>query len=293
MMGRRLIEGMRVKNRTWRAVAVFVVATLAATAVLWWVQRTADIAWWVFDLTSAAPAIGAGITLALRRPLDLAVLWRPGFGFNIQSLRRSILLGALGVGIILGCVQFASMMRWSMRPTDLATVPYPFTRPDDVTTMLFMLGISWFVMAGLQELGWRSLLQPTLRSAYGPLVAGVGTGLVWGLLNPLTYAAAMTRWAQRPVVTEVGLFLIASVAANVGLSLLIMLGQQRMRRGHWISAVTIRWVLMFGFFLIFDEELGRWQPQFSIAIVLWCFAAVGLYYHLRGVRDRAAKEAAA
>ncbi|WP_460768456.1 hypothetical protein [Mariniluteicoccus flavus] len=279
------------RDRTWAAVAVFVLATALATAPLWWLQTRLDIAWWVFSLPSAAPAFGALVTLALRRPLGLAAVWLPGFGFNIQVVRRCILLLALGAGIVLGCVQFATMLRWPKRPIVLEQVPYPFSLPGDLSTMLLLLGLGFFLMAGLEELGWRSLLQPTLRRTHGVLVTGLVTGLLWGLMQPELYVRALERWRLRPVMTEVGMFVIAHVAAAVALSWLIALGQQRMKHGQWLSAVAIRWVLSMGFFLWFDEELGRWQPMVVIAFVMTCFAAVGLYYHWRGLRARAVRAA--
>lgn len=290
-------DGARVKQRLWLAVAVFAAVTIGVDAILWWLQVRLDIAWWVFSLTSFAPAVGAAVTLLLRRPLDLPAVWRPGFALNAQSIRRTVLMLGLGAGLVLAYTQLATMLKWPLRPLNLDAVPYPFALPGDRSTLLLLTSLAYFIMAGFEELGWRALLQPTLRQRYGVFTTGLVIGLIWSVATPTLFVRALGRWELRPVGTEVALFVIAYVAAQVGLSWLIALGQQRMKYGHWLSAVAIRWVLLMGLFLILDEELGRWQPMSLIAFVLWLFSAVGFFYHwrsdvLRWWRERRAARAA-
>lgn len=269
------------KNRLWLAVAVFATVTIGVDAILWWLQVRLDIAWWVFSLTSVAPAVGAAVTLLLRTPLGLPVVWRPGFALNAQVARRTVLMLGLGAGLVLAFTQLATMLKWPLRPTNLDTVPYPFAVPGDRSTLLLLTALAYFVMAGLEELGWRALLQPTLRQRWGVFTTGLVIGLLWSVSTPMLFVRTAVRWELRPVLTEVALFVIAYVAAEVGLSWLIALAQQRMKHGHWLSAVAIRWVLLMGLFLILDEELGRWQPMSLVAFVLWVFCAVGFFYHWR------------
>lgn len=283
--------GGGVKLRVGLTLALFITVTFAVSAVGFWLHNRYAIAYWVFDLRSLGPFAGGLTVLALNRRLGLGVRWVPGLGFNVQLIRRSVLTAGVALAIVLSCVQFYTFFRWRMKPVDLPNVPHPLALPGDVGTISALVLVAMLIGLVLEEFGWRTVLEPTLRQRYNVVTTALVIGLIWGSWSWPLWQAGLDRLAGPGTLVEFVLFLGGVYVTCVSISLLLVLVHQRMRVGHWASSVAFRLVFGFGFFLILDEEQGRWQPMFAISLACATAALVGLYYYRRAALAQRARSA--
>lgn len=280
-----------VKQRVWLAVMVFVVATYAFTAVLFPVQTALGLTREEFNLISVAPLAGTLVTLALRKRLRLGVRFVPGFGISPQMIRRTLLMLALGVGVILLCVQFYTWFRWPLRPAKVALTRFFGFEPPSAAIALLIVGLTVLIAMMCEEIGWRALLEPTVRQVTSVLGAAGVVALIWGLWQWPVLLSVIARWQQRPKLVEVGLFLAAYAVSVYAISLLMVVVHNRMRKGQWLAAVAFRWAYALGTILLFDEERARWQPMGTIAASCVIVAALGFAYYWRTLRRSTRKRA--
>lgn len=283
--------GERVKQRTGLMVAVFIAATAPVSILGFWLQHRYAIAWWAFNLGSFGPFAGGLAVLLLNRRLALGAIWRPGLGWNVQLIRRSLLMGGLALAIVLACVQFYTFFRWPMKPIDLPLVPHPLALPGDVGTIFGFVALAMLIGFTLEEFGWRTVLEPSLRQRYPVVTTAVMVGVIWATWSWPVWQGALQRYASAGSLLELGLFLICHYVICISISLLMVLVHNRMRVGNWACAVAFRLVFGLGFFLILDEELGRWQPMFAISLSSGVAALIGLYYYRRAVAANRARPA--
>ena len=270
------------KQRIGLGVAVFVVVTFAVSAVGFWAHHHFAIAYWVFDLGSFGPFAGGLAVLLVNRRLHLGARWVPGLGFNVQVVRRSVLAGAIALAIVLSCVQFYTFFRWRMKPIDLPMVPHPLALPGDSGTIFLLVALGMLIGLTLQEFGFRTVLQPTLRTRYSVPVTGVIVGVIWGTWSWPAWQSVLQRFDRTGGPLGLVLFLGAHYVMTISISLLLVaLHNNRMNSGQWASAVAFRLLFSLGFFLILDEEQGMWQPMFAISLACAAAAAVSLYYYRR------------
>lgn len=279
------------QQRTGLLVAIFVAVTFAVSAVGFWLHARYAIAYWVFDLGSFGPLAGGLAVLALNRRLQLGARWVPGLGFNRQVIRRSVLAGAAALAIVLACVQFYTFFRWRMKPVDLALVPHPLALPGDSLTIFWLVGLGLLLGLIMQEFGFRTVLQPTLRQRFGLVQTAVIVGLIWGTWSWPAWQGALERFNRTGSLLGLLLFLVAHYVMTIAVSLILVLLHDQMRRGQWASAVAFRLVYGLGFFLILDEEQGMWQPMFAISLACSAAAAVGVYYYRRAALAQRARSA--
>lgn len=278
-------------RRIGSAIAVFVVATLVVSAAAYWVHYRFAIAYWVFDLGSFGPFLGGLAVLALNRRLGLGARWVPGEGFNVQLVRRSVLGAAIALAIVLTCVQFYTFFRWRMKPIDLPEIPHPLALPGDSGTIFGLVALGMLIGLVLQEFGFRTVLQPTLRPQLGVLRTAVVIGVIWGTWAWPAWQGVLGRFGRTGDFLGLLLFLAAHYVMTISVSLILILLHSRMRSGHWASAVAFRLVFGLGFFLILDEEQGMWQPMFAISLACAAAASVGLYYYRRAALAERARSA--
>ncbi|NNG19022.1 hypothetical protein HJ590_05425 [Naumannella sp. ID2617S] len=276
------------QRSVWMAAAVFLIATALFSIPLFWIQQHFRIATWVFNLGSIAPVLGGLVALALRRPLRLPLLWLPGGGFDVQVVRRTIVGIGAALAILLLVVQFYGFFRWGLRPTELSELPHPLAMPDDTGTIFGFVALGLLVGVTLEEFGWRTILEPTLNQKLGVLATGIAVGVCWGLWQWPVWQSLIDRQESNPSRMQALLYAGSHMVVAVAVSLILVIIHQRMRRGRWASSVAFRVVFGLGFFLILDEESGRWQPMFAIAACSAGVAAVGYFYHWRGERVRRA-----
>lgn len=289
----RARTGERVKQRTGLMVGVFVAVTAVVSIVGFWLQHRYAIAWWAFNLGSFGPFAGGLAVLMLNRRLALGAVWRPGLGLSVQLIRRSLLMAGVALAIVLACVQFYTFFRWQMKPIDLARVPHPLAMPGDVATIFGFVALAMLIGLTLEEFGWRTVLEPSLRQRYPVVTTAVVVGVIWASWSWPVWQAGLGRYAMQGSLLELGLFLLCHYVICVSVSLILVLVHNRMRIGNWACAVAFRLVFGLGFFLILDEEQGRWQPMFAISLTSALAALVGLYYYRRAVvanRPRPARD---
>lgn len=263
--------------------AVFAGVTGVVSVIGFWLQHRYAIAWWAFNLGSFGPFAGGLAVLALNRRLGLGARWRPGFGLSVQLVRRSLLMAGVALAIVLTCVQFYTFFRWRMKPVELPLIPHPLALPGDVGTILGFVALAMLVGFALEEFGWRTVLQPSLRQHYPVVTTAVLVGVLWGTWSWPVWQAGFARFTGAGTLLELGLYLTAHYVICIAVSLLMVLVHNRMRVGMWACAVAFRLVFGLGFFLILDEELGRWQPMFAISLACVAAALVGLHYYRRAV----------
>jgi len=282
---------VEVKQRVGVLLAVFVVVTAAVSAVGFWLHHHFAIAYWVFDLGSFGPLAGGLAVLALNRRLGLGARWVPGLGFNVQVVRRVVLAAATALAIVLSCVQFYTFFRWRMKPIDLPLVPHPLALPGDSLTIILLVALGMLIGLALQEFGFRTVLQPSLRSRFGVVLSGVIVGVVWGTWAWPAWAGVLDRFGRTGDALGLLLFLAAHYGMTIAVSVFLATLHSNMRFGHWASAVAFRLVYGLGFFLILDEEQGMWQPMFAISLACVAAAAVSLYYYRRAALAERARSA--
>lgn len=268
------------------------IATYLFSVPLYWLQARFEIATWVFDLGSIGPFLGGLVALLVSRGLRLPLRWVPGLGFNVQVVRRSVLAAGAAVAIVLLAVQFYGFFHWPMKPIDLAGVPYPLALPGDSGTIFGFVALGMLIGCILEEFGWRTILEPTLLPRLGVLGTGIAVGVIWGAWQWPFWQALLQRQSTNPSRMQGLLYTGSHFAAAIAVSVILVVLHQRMRRGQWVAAVAFRLVYGLGFFLILDEELGRWQPMFAIATCTALAAAVGYYNHWRRARTKRIRPAA-
>ncbi|MDO5682212.1 MAG: hypothetical protein Q4G46_05215 [Propionibacteriaceae bacterium] len=281
------------KQRIGLMLAVFSVVTAVVSAVGFWLHARFAIAYWVVDLGSLGPFAGGLAVLMLNRRLNLGARWVPGLGFNVQVVRRVVLAVAIALAIVLSCVQFYTFFRWRMKPIELPLVPHPLALPGDSLTILVLVGVGMTIGLILQEFGFRTVLQPSLRERYSVLTTSVIIGLIWGTWSWPAWQAALDRFGRTGSVLVLLLFLVFHYAMTITVSLLFVTMHSNMRTGHWASAVAFRLVYGLGFFLILDEEQAMWQPMFAISLACALAAGVSFYYYRRAAlaeRGRPARD---
>ncbi len=271
--------------------AVFVVVSAAVSAVGFWLHSRFAIAYWVFDLGSFGPLAGGLAVLALNRRLQLGALWRPGLGFNVQVVRRVVLASAVALAIVLTCVQFYTFFRWRMKPIDLPLVPHPLALPGDSLTIFLLVALGLLIGLTLQEFGFRTVLQPSLRRRFGVVMTGVIIGIIWGTWAWPAWQGVLDRFGRTGDALGLLLFIAAHYVMTISVSVLLVILHSRMRFGHWASAVAFRLICGLGFFLILDEEQGMWQPMFAISLACAAAASVGVYYYRRAALAERARSA--
>ncbi|WP_026928074.1 CPBP family intramembrane glutamic endopeptidase [Granulicoccus phenolivorans] len=259
-----------------RTLVVFLALTLVISAICDAIQELSGFPTRVFNLAAVGPALAAYLTMKARRWAPAGV-WRPGFGLDVRIVRRSILLFFVGVGIVFLTMEMYQFRRLNVDPLVLSQFDIPpFGKPGAGWVMVAIV-VGLFATVALEELGWRSFLQPTLRTRYPLLVSAVLTGLVAALWQwPMTKVGALKVLAA-PVLGL--LFLAAFVVSQVCLSIVIAVVQRPLRQGYWLTAVMLRWSYSVGFAVLLDEDRGKLLPMTAIAFACLCAAAVAVYYY--------------
>ncbi|KQV18849.1 MULTISPECIES: CPBP family intramembrane glutamic endopeptidase [unclassified Kitasatospora] len=235
--------------RRWKVeTGVFLAVAFVAAGALGAVQPATGIPSEVVQLTQFGPAAGVAVVALLwpsrirtrlagslpgrsgRGPADGSE-GGPTRGRAVRLLFTALLIVALSAGTY-------ALVGGSAGMTDPRALREPFV----------LIVLAQLVGACSEEIGWRCLLQPLVRTRFGPVSASVLVGLVWGAWHVQVFA-------QAPAYT-VG-FLLATVAMSVVLGL----GLEGVRANRLLLAGGFHTLINLGMLLFMDKESGAVVPM--------------------------------
>ncbi|MEU6866813.1 CPBP family intramembrane glutamic endopeptidase [Streptomyces sp. NPDC046876] len=253
-------------SRAWKAEAgVFLAVAFVAAGACGAVQPATGIPAAVVQLTQFGPAAAVAA---------VAVLWpgrirhrlagalpgtgtgaaaagdRAGTGRGPLLLLTAVLITAMGAGAY-------AMVAGSVPVTDPRSLEHPFA----------LVVVAQLVGACGEEIGWRCLLQPLLRTRFGPLTASALVGVAWGLWHVQVFVRAPAYAA-------------AFLAATVAMSVVLGLALERVRTNRLLLAGGFHTLVNLGMLLFMDEESGAVLPMVLFAgaclavTIPWIRAAV-------------------
>ncbi|MBT2480123.1 CPBP family intramembrane glutamic endopeptidase [Streptomyces sp. ISL-94] len=216
---------------------VFLAVAFAASGVLGAVQPALGVPAEVVQLTQFAPAAAvAALTVFQRKRV-------------VRLLRGGALRGEGRTGALLATAALIIAVGV------LAYVVHPgraggawFTRPGALEQPFALITVAQLIGACGEEIGWRCLLQPLLRTRFGAVASSVTVGVLWGLWHVQVFA-------QRPA------YAAAFLAATIGMS--VALGLALDGTGGFHALVNL------GMPLFLDEEAGG-------TLAMACFGASSL-----------------
>ena len=233
--------------REWKAEAgVFLAVTFVAAGALGAVQPATGIPAEVVQLTQFGPAAGV-LAVALlwpsriRRRLAGALPGRRARamdGFGERRAGRGLLLLLTAPLITVLSAGTYAVVQGSARATGPGSLGHPFA----------LIVVAQLVGACGEEIGWRCLFQPLVRTRFGPVAASALVGVVWGVWHVQVFAQAPAYAAG---------FLLATVAMSVVLGL----GLERVRANRLLLAGGFHTLVNLGMLLFMDEESGAAAPM--------------------------------
>ncbi|MFF3114896.1 CPBP family intramembrane glutamic endopeptidase [Kitasatospora sp. NPDC057904] len=245
----------------WKAEAgVFLAVAFLAAGALGAAQPATGIPTVVIQLTQFGPALGVAAVALLwpsriRRRLSGALPARRAVDPAGSTARRH----ARGAGLLLSAVLIialgAGAYAWVegvLRVTDPGTLGSPFA----------LIVAAQLVGACGEEIGWRCLLQPLLRTRFGPFTSSVAIGLLWGAWHVQVFG-------QDPAYA--GGFLLATVAMSVVLGL----GLERAGANRLLLAGGFHTLVNLGMLLFMDDGSGSAPAaDADLSMVLFGLAAL-------------------
>lgn len=267
------------KRKLLWVLVLFAVITYGLSAVLYLVQMKLHLPLWVFNLASVGPFLGALVAWLVGRRLDWPVRLTAKQGLSPALIRRWMVTAFLAVSILLLAVQAYTFVRWGLKPRRLDRMTHPLALPQDQTTLFLLVLAGFAVSLALEEFAWRVFLQPTLHRFFNTFITAAIVAVAWaGFQFPQFLSGILERHNKYPGWHLVILFAAAYLVALFGQSMILMLSLQKMKRGQWVAAWCFRFVYAVGFWLILDEETGRWQAMGVIALASVAGAAAAYYY---------------
>lgn len=223
----------------------FLAVTFLAAGVLGAVQPLTRMPVEVVQLTQFGPALGVGVAAVLwpRRVRALLTGGRPGRG------RRGALLIVTAPLIIAVSAAGYAALGGDAR----------CTRPD---APFALIATAQLIGACGEEIGWRCLLQPLLRTRFGPLAASTAVGTAWGVWHVQVFA-------QHPVYA--GAFLVAAVSMSVVMGWAL----DGARASRLLLAGGFHALINLGMLLFMDEESGTVLPM--VLFGASCLTAAALW----------------
>ncbi|WP_078896519.1 CPBP family intramembrane glutamic endopeptidase [Streptomyces sp. NRRL S-495] len=225
----------------WKAEAgVFLAVALLGAGALGAVQPATGVPTEVVQLTQFGPAAGV---------LAVALLWpdriRARLAGTVRSERDTARAGSARLWLLLTAPLIIALaagayalLDGDARLTDPRSLAHPFA----------LIVLAQLIGACGEEIGWRCLLQPLLRTRFGPLAAPVAVGLLWGGWHVQVFA-------QRPAYAAG--FLLGTVA----LSVVLGLGLEGVRAHRLLLAGGFHTLVNLGMLLTMDEEDGTVLPM--------------------------------
>jgi len=219
---------------------VFLAVTFVGAGLLGAVQPAIGIPGEVIELPQFGPALGV-LAVALLWPLRTRALLAGALPGGTRGASRDVsswLLLATALVIIALATGTYALLTGDAHLTDPRTLAHPFA----------LIVAAQLVGACGEEIGWRCLLQPLLRTRFRPLTASVVVGVVWGLWHVQVLGRAPAYAAG---------FLLGATAMSVVLGL----GLERVRANRLLLAGGFHTLVNLGMLLCMDEESGKVLPM--------------------------------
>ncbi|MEV7614190.1 CPBP family intramembrane glutamic endopeptidase [Streptomyces sp. NPDC089799] len=240
---------MRMTSVDIKVTASFLTVAFLAAGALGAVQPMTGIPVEVIQLTQFGPALGVGLAALLwpRRVRELLTGTGTGTG--------GIVLGGVpgsGSGRAGRAGRAALLIATAPLVIAVSTAAYAALGGDARTAAtdhpLALIAAAQLLGACGEEIGWRCLLQPVLRTRFGPLTASVTVGAVWGVWHVQVFA-------QHPVYAAAFLTATVSMSVVMGLALDGAPSHRLLLAGGFHTLVNL------GMLLFMDEEAGTVLPM--------------------------------
>ncbi|MFD8598673.1 CPBP family intramembrane glutamic endopeptidase [Kitasatospora sp. NPDC059646] len=233
MRHKRNTGSTRSRGTGWLAPTVlFLGVAFPAAGLLGALQPLTGLPDEVLQLTQFGPALGVA-AVALVRPSQVRGLLTAG---GARGPRGALLLS--GPAIIALAAAGTFLLHGSVPVHDPGSLAAPF----GVVAAAQLLG------ACGEEIGWRCLLQPLLRTRFGPLASSAAVGLAWG------------GWHVQ-VFTRAPAYAAGFLAAAVAMSVLLGLAWERIGAHRLLLAGGFHTLVNLGMLLFMDEESGAVEPM--------------------------------
>jgi len=230
-------------------VVVFVLATLTFSVGLLALQEPAGVDQNLISLVQFGPALGAAtVALAFRRSRRWAFRL-------VTGLRRAPFRG------VVPAVAAVVLLAATAGIAAAAGIPLSVAGLGDVGPPVAALLVAQFVGACGEELGWRCLLQPTLRLRAGPVTTGLTVGLLWGAWHVQVFALGP-------------LFVAGFLAGTVGMSVLLAVLLDADGTPVLIGAGIFHFLVNIGLLVLGDEESGDPGPVLALGGAALALAAL-------------------
>lgn len=238
--------------------SVFFVVALLAAGGLGATQPATGLPAEIIQLTQLGPALAVAVVAGCW-PGQIRALLAGTFGVH-GGPGRGLLMLATAPLIIGLCVPVYAAVTGDVQ----------FTRPGTLDNPFPVIVVAQFVGACAEEVGWRCLLQPLLRTRFGPLASSVVVGVLWGAWH-------VPVFAEGPVYA--GGFMVAAVSMSVVLGLAL----DRVRAHRLVLAGGFHTLINLGMLLFLDEESGAIVPMLMFgasclaAALVWMSAAATIH----------------
>lgn len=234
-------------RQRWRAQAgVYLLVAFLAAGLFGALQPGTGLPTEVLQLTQFGPAV-AVLTVALLWPARTGELLRGALPGRPAGGRRPGGRGRPAPGARFGGAAFPLVLLTAPVIIALSAGGYAlahggaaFTDPRSLKEPFALIVAAQLLGACGEEIGWRCLFQPLLRTRFGPLPASALVGLAWAGWH-------VQAFAQGPVYA--GGFLVATVSMSVVLGL----AQERVRSNRLLTAGGFHTLVNLGM-LLFTAE---------------------------------------
>lgn len=232
-------------------VALYYLITLVGAGLLLVVQPALGLDPVIIELVQFGPTLGViAVLLVWRRrwrpPLLTGLTRRPGWRAPVATLAA--------IAMIFGLI----LTTYAVLGRDVR-----YTGPTSIAQPFWLIGLAQLVGACGEEFGWRSFLQPYLRTRFGVASTGVLVGLLWGAWHTPVFAVGPAYAAG---------FLVATLAMSVIMVVLVEAarGQQLLIAGSFHALINL------GLLVLMAEEDGDLTAMFVTAGACAATALVAL-----------------
>ncbi|ONI79510.1 abortive phage infection protein [Actinosynnema sp. ALI-1.44] len=254
---------MKIRTHLWPVVAVFFTVALLTSGLLGALQPMTGIPTVVIQLTQLGPLLGV-VVVALCWPVRTREALAGAVGGRGGTWAPLLLLSVTAVLVIGAAAAGYGLLTGDVRATAPADLGNPFV----------LIVVAQFAGACAEEIGWRCLLQPLLRTRLGVVAASVVVGVLWGV------------W-HLPVFAHDAAYVVGFLLAAVSMSVALGVALDGVRAQRLVLAGAFHTLTNLGMLLFMDEESGVALPMilFGCACLVAAVAWLGRRTSIAAVRE--------